>query len=83
MQNKQLNLFDLNKSDKLNNSTLFEVEATNGKMKRTEKIDISKNGIFKYCSSKEAIKKMYEAYWNLPHAAEKIKVLSVKAVSHG
>lgn len=62
---------------------LWNVKATNGKMTRTEKIDISKNEIFKNCSSKEAIKRTYEAFWNLPHAAETIKVISVKEAQDG
>tara|TARA_R100001369_G_scaffold1305_1_gene4560 strand:+ start:32 stop:226 length:195 start_codon:yes stop_codon:yes gene_type:complete len=56
------------------------VKATNGKMEREENIDIKNNVIFLNCKNNKEIKKQYEAFWNIPHASEKITVLEVKEV---
>ena len=81
MQNKQLSLFDLNKLDQINNKKLYEVKATNGKMVRTETINIKENKIFSKCLNVKDIKDAYEAFWNLPYALDRITVIGVKEVS--
>ena len=50
-------------------------------LEREETIDISKNEIFKNCSSKESIKRTYEAFWNIPNAIETITVLEIREVT--
>ena len=57
------------------------VKATNGTIEREETIDISKNEIFKNCSSKESIKRTYEAFWNIPNAIETITVLEIREIT--
>ena len=56
------------------------VKATNGTMEREEIIDVENNVIFINCKNNKEIKKNYEAFWNIPNAIEKIKVLEVKEV---
>ena len=56
------------------------VKATNGIMEREETIDVENNVIFINCKNNKEIKKNYEAFWNIPNAVEKIKVLEVKEV---
>ena len=54
-----------------------EVTATNGKITKTEKIDLVKNEIFKNLQTINAIKKAYQNFWN-----NEIKVIDVKLLNN-
>tara|TARA_A100001015_G_C14842858_1_gene653205 strand:+ start:722 stop:949 length:228 start_codon:yes stop_codon:yes gene_type:complete len=70
---------EINKGAKKMTSKVI-VKATNGIMEREETIDVENNVIFINCKNNKEIKKNYEAFWNIPNAVEKIKVLEVKEV---
>jgi len=60
----------------MKNYKFAEVTATNGKITRTEKINLATNEIFKNLKTANAIKKAYQSFWH-----NEIKVTDIKLLN--
>ena len=60
----------------MTNYKFAEVTATNGKITRTEKIDLVTNQIFKNLKTTGAIKKAYQNFWDNEIIVTNIKLLN-------
>jgi hypothetical protein len=61
----------------MKNYKFAEVTATNGKITRTEKIDLATNQIFKNLKTIDAIKQAYQNFWH-----NEIKVTDIKLLNN-
>ena len=61
----------------MKNYKFAEVTATNGKITRTEKIDLVTNQIFKNLKTINEIKKAYQNFWH-----NEIKVTDIKLLNN-
>jgi len=61
----------------MKNYKFAEVTATNGKITRTEKIDLVTNQIFKNLKTINEIKKAYQHFWH-----NEIKVTDIKLLNN-
>jgi hypothetical protein len=65
-----------NKPKIMKNYKFAEVTATNGKITRTEKINLVSNEIFKNLKTPSKIKKAYEEFWNYDIKVTDVKLLN-------
>jgi hypothetical protein len=61
----------------MTNYKFAEVTATNGKITRTEKINLVTNEIFKNLKTPGSIKKAYQNFWN-----NEVKVTDIKLLNN-
>lgn len=66
-----------NKPKIMKNYKFAEVTATNGKITRTEKINLVKNEIFKNLKTANKIKIAYQNFWN-----NEVQVIDIKLLNN-